>query len=312
MLAGAITPAGAQVAAAPNAGGYAGDNGSDFGVGRAVPKGGREAVVVGGVRGMANDKLAPWLGLRFADLLAHELRAPMRSAADSGGVARFLAARRIPAWQVRPTANAPLLSAANALHTWPEYRSYPLLVVGEISVRGKENSPDAVLRLRLRVLRWEKLKLRAACNDVLLSAPLGEWTQLPARASLALLDSLRVALIEDERISMLRNASPLQPRASAARLAAEKQLGQMQYEALQCHLLSQRINKETTSARVVRLRASSAFGSAARQKLAAWNKKKLPAEMAPLHATAAQWRAFVMSVSRDAAVRLQAASRAQR
>jgi hypothetical protein len=283
-----------------------GDNGSDFGVGRAEPKGIREPVAVAGIRGVQNGQAAPWLGLRFADELANQLRAPMKKSADANAVAQFLAARRIAAWQVSPAPTSSTPSAANAMRTWPAYRNFPLVVVGEITL-GKANTPDTRLNLRLRALRWEKSALRAASPDVSLSAPLGEWPQLPARAALALLDALSVSLTEDERIAMLRAASPLQPSATTAQLASEKLLGEMQYEALRSHFLNQPPVRETAGARALRLRAANAFGGAARKKLAALSKRS-----AAVRAKAANWRPFVFSVSRTASARYRALPKAAR
>lgn len=296
----------AHAQAVPNAGGYAGDFGSDFGVGRATPKGIREPVVVAGVRSTVNGKNVPWLGVRFADELAQQLRAPMRKSADASGVAQFLAARRIASWQVAPDPASAAPSAAHALHTWPAYRAIPLVIVGEIALSGKENAPSTSLRIRLRALRWEKSTLHAASADVLLSATLGEWPQLPSRAALSLLDALQVPLIEDERTVMLRDASPLQPPATALRLRAERLAGQMQYQALRCQFLSQAVRGEQAFARVTRVRTAKAYGDAARQALTALKKLKLTGDAVTLRETPSHWQAYVFSVSRAANTRFQA------
>jgi hypothetical protein len=299
-------PAGTSQTAAPAGGGYTGDFGSDFGVGQSVPRGLREPFVVMGIRGVANGKNAPWLGLRLADELARALRAPMRRSADAAGVSQFLAERGVSAWQVSPSPTSDAERAAHALRTWPTYRTFPLLVVGEVTLRGKENAPTSTLQVRVRALRWEKSLLRAASDEVGLQARLGEWPQLPARTSLALLDALQVPLIEDERISFLRTASPLQPMASVARLNTEKLLGQMEYEALRCHLLNRLPRTENAAARIARARAAYASSIGARQKLAALGKIKFFGDLVPLRETTPRWRTFVITVSREATMRRQA------
>lgn len=290
----------------PSGGGYAGDFGSDFGVGKAEPKGVREPVVVAGLRSMVYGKTEPWLGLRFADELAVQLRTPMRKSVDASGVAQFLAARRVASWQVGANADSATPSAANALRTWPAYRNIPLIVVGKISLNGKETAPGTVVRIQLRALRWDKSALRAASGDVTLTATMGEWPQLPTRAALALLDALAVPLIEDERIEMLRLASPLQPPASAQRLRTEKLAGEMQYEALRCQYLSQAQGGEAVYARAARVKAAKACGAAARHALAELKRLKITGDAPSLRETPTHWQAYVFSVSRLANARFQA------
>jgi hypothetical protein len=162
------------------------------------------------------------------------------------------------------------------------------------------------MRVRLRALRWQNSALRVACEDVTLSATLGEWPQLPTRSALALLDALRVPLIEDERIEMLRYASPLQPPASSLRLRGEKLAGEMQYQALRCQFLNQAQRGEKAYARALRVRTAKAYGSAARRTLAALKKVKFTGDASALRETPQRWQAYVFSVSRVANARFQA------
>jgi len=292
--------------AVPNAGGYAGDFGSDFGVGKAEPTGLREPVAVAGLRSLVYGKPVPWLGLRFADELAEELRSPMRKSVDASAVAQFLAARRIASWRVAPNADSATPSAASALRTWRAYRNIPLIVVGEITVSGKDSARETRVLVRLRVLRWEKSTLRAAAGDVSFSATLGEWPQLPARAALALVDALRIPLIEDERIDMLRRASPLQPPATAQQLRWEKLAGEMQYQALRCQILTQPLRGELPYAKAARVKNAKSNGVDARRSLAMLKKIKIDGSLQRLRETPRRWQAYVSSVSSAAESRFQA------
>jgi hypothetical protein len=78
----------------------------------------------------------------------------------------------------------------------------------------------------VRVARYNAAVSEAATPVITLRAPVREWGQLPARTALAVFDALSVPLNEDERPALLREASPLLPAATPARLAAEQRLGQ--------------------------------------------------------------------------------------
>jgi hypothetical protein len=75
-LCGTVSPAGAATntapgVAAPGAGGYGSDYGSDFGVGRATRISGRQPITVIGLHAKTvGGTPLPWLGLRFGDALA--------------------------------------------------------------------------------------------------------------------------------------------------------------------------------------------------------------------------------------------------
>ncbi|HEX8551743.1 MAG TPA: hypothetical protein VF681_09335 [Abditibacteriaceae bacterium] len=299
----------AQAQNAPNAGGYAGENGSDFGVGRTVVKGVREPIAVVGFSARTSGGTAlPWLGLRFADELSNVLRAPMRASAKSDGVAQWFAARDVRFWQAGDWKNSTLGGkpqlppAARALSSTPTYRSsFPLWIVGEAVVRGVPSSLDSTVRLQLRAVRWQNNGLTAASSPVALEAPLREWPQLPTRAALALLDGLRVPLTEEERTSFLRAASPLQPPATAQQLSSEIALGTMQFSALESQVLSRK------SARADLL-AAKAHGRTAVRAL----RVTLKSSDQKMAARARSWQAYVLAAARVAETRARAAASRKR
>ncbi len=108
-----------------------------------------------------------------------------------------------------------------------------LALVGDMVLGGPVTRPGSSLSVTVSVLRvWDAparpggIGIEAVLPAVTLQAPARDWAQLPARAALAVLDALQIPLVEDERVSLLRDASPLMPAATARHLAVERRLGE--------------------------------------------------------------------------------------
>jgi hypothetical protein len=81
----------------------------------------------------------------------------------------------------------------------------------------------------------------------MLQASLREWAQLPARTTLAVLDAMKITLDEDERVALLREASPLMPFATPARMATERRLGAAVEAAIEAQVLREQYGRTATS-----------------------------------------------------------------
>ncbi|HEX8235286.1 MAG TPA: hypothetical protein VF600_04975 [Abditibacteriaceae bacterium] len=261
LLCNTVPPAAAATNQAPGAGGYGSDYGSDFGVGRAGRINGRQPITVIGLHARTVGGTAqPWLGLRFGDALAQRLdafmgrslprtevtrrllRGNLRPQEVGGGSSQGLSSsarraldilrRRTPQQSVNgvelvstravtPTRNAPLQFA----------------LFGDVTLNGALTQPNSTLTVQVRVARYNANISEAATPLITLRAAAREWAQLPARTTLAVLDTLSVPINEDERTALLREASPLMPSATPARLAAEQRLGQAMAAAIEAQWL---------------------------------------------------------------------------
>lgn len=248
-LFGAVSPANAATNAAPGAGGYGSDYGSDFGVGRATRISGRQPITVIGLHAKtAGGTPLPWLGLRFGDALALRMDAFMGRAMPRTEVTRRLlrgnlrpqevgsgsgqalpaGARRALNILRRPqqqTVNGVELVSTRPPGSTPN-APLSFALVGDITLSGAFTQPTSTLIIKVRVARYSAAVSEAATPVITLRAPVREWGQLPARTALAVFDALSVPLNEDERTALLREASPLMPAATPARLTAEQRLGQ--------------------------------------------------------------------------------------
>lgn len=251
-------------AAAPGAGGYNTDFGTDFGVGKRIKVAGREPAVAVGFKGKTPTGSIPWIGLRFADSLSQRLEPVMGRTMPTSSPARFLATRGLRAQDLAcPAENAniqkiPALVALRADSQWRKRSDIVLL--GEVLVKGVSSNAtpvaqaDALMRdgatltVRVRALRNRPGSLVSASNIVVVQAPGREWGQLPARVALALLDDMRVTITEDERSDLLRDASPLLTSASQTRVRTESRFGAAIAEALDSQVLNAKARAATTAA----------------------------------------------------------------
>jgi hypothetical protein len=249
-----------------NAGGYNSDFGSDYGVGLAHHITGREATAVAGFHGRSGNGVdIPWLGLRFGELLSEQLAPVLGAAPATWRIDQALAAHGVhPAQAGCPPeegdmANLPALRALRANLTFK--RRSLCLVLGEITASGlspHQSStaaavalmrPTTVLTVRARVLRNLPHTVVAASHIVTVRAPGREWAQMPARVALALIDDMGVSLGDDERIALVRAASPLLAAASSLRVRCEVRLGDAAAAALGCKEAQAKLSAAAYAAR---------------------------------------------------------------
>jgi hypothetical protein len=125
---------------------------------------------------------------------------------------------------------------------------FSLALVGDITLNGPLSQAGSTLSVSVRVARYGPTFSDAVTPIITLRAPARDWAQLPARTTLAVLDALSVQLNEDERIDLLRDASPLMPAASAARLAAEQRLGQAMVAGVEAQWLLEQARRTGSTA----------------------------------------------------------------
>jgi hypothetical protein len=125
---------------------------------------------------------------------------------------------------------------------------FSLALVGDITLNGPLSQAASTLSISVRVARYGATFSDAVTPIITLRAPARDWAQLPARATLAVLDALSVQLNEDERIDLLRDASPLMPAASPARLAAEQRLGQATAAGIEAQWLLEQARRTGSAA----------------------------------------------------------------
>jgi hypothetical protein len=123
-----------------------------------------------------------------------------------------------------------------------------MALVGDVLLNGVPANLNSNLTVRVRVARFNLNSIQAATSVVTLRAPLREWAQLPARTALAIADALQVSLSEDERINLLREASPLMPSISPFRLMTEERLGTAQAAQLEAQWLLWQSRRSTKPA----------------------------------------------------------------
>ncbi|HEX8834496.1 MAG TPA: hypothetical protein VF719_09860 [Abditibacteriaceae bacterium] len=314
----AQTPANKGGVSAPGAGGYTSDYGSDYGVGAARRESRREPVTVIGFKSRTvGGTPKPWAGLRFAELLSHQLQPVMGKAPSTAAVAQMLASQRVRAQDVacpiddRKVASAPAIVALRSQAAWKN--RFPLLVMGDVMLNGEPTGVNSRVTIRLRAVRNVPGFVGPASAIVTVEAAAREWAQLPSRTALALLDEMKIKLTEDERIGFLRDASPLQPAATAERLKAEQQLG----DAIAAAIDSQVLQLGPTTAKpavaptLVSLRTAAQRGAAAQQLLKPVLRLS-PAvtmrdgdAMAQIVRNAQSWKVYVNAVAGTAQRRLR-------
>lgn len=268
--------------AAPGAGGYASDYGSDYGVGRTRRPVIRQPVAVIGLRARTmGGTLQPWAGLRFGDALSRRLEPLMGRAPSSGALARTLAANGMRAQDVGSpwprTARSALAQRAltilqpilqPAMRLQPASAVAPdeadaadvplersaLTLLGDMVLGGPITQPGASLSVTVSVLRvWDApsrpdgIGIETVLPAVTVQAPARDWAQLPARTALAVLDGLQIALTENERVALLRDASPLMPAATARRLTMERRLGEAVAAAIDARCAQMQSRRATSS-----------------------------------------------------------------
>jgi hypothetical protein len=265
LLCSTALPVGAATTQAPGAGGYGSDYGSDFGVGRATRISGRQPITVIGLHARTvGGTPQPWLGLRFGDALAHRLNSFVGRAMPRTEVTRLLLGSNLRPQDVGSGSGQALTTGArraldilrrrmqqqsingvNLVSTPAGTRlpastqNMPLqfALVGDVVLNGALTQPESTLTISVRVARYNASVSEAATPVITLRAQAREWAQLPARTTLAVLDALSVPLNEDERTALLREASPLMPAATPARLAAERRLGEAVTAAIEAQWL---------------------------------------------------------------------------
>lgn len=259
--------------AAPGAGGYSSDFGSDYGVGQRRRAVGRQPIEVVGLRARTRGgTLQPWIGLRFGESLSNRLTPFMGRAVSSGATARRLALSGVRAPDVGcpwpqgnaksgayfslATTKASEMSSQRALAVLQASKSREgevqligtgvlesrssLLLFGDVVLDGPLGRADSAVSVTIRVVRSDLAqpdRAEIVSPVVRLQAPARDWAQLPSRTALAVLDALQIPLKDAERVQLLRDASPLMPQASPARLALEQRLGTAMSNALDARLM---------------------------------------------------------------------------
>jgi hypothetical protein len=245
----------AVIPSAPGAGGYTSDYGSDYGVGlsqsgRHLPPG-RQPIAVIGLRAITvAGTPQPWIGLRFGDELARRLDAFMGTAPAASSLSRILALRglRVQDIGILDPQNAGPPQRALALLKGGTARSrFSLALFGDVILGGPASNPGTPVTIRVHVARLVSGGAEPVTPLVLLQASWREWAQLPARTALAVLDAMKISLDEDERTALLREASPLMPFATPARMATEQRLGQAVAAAIESHVLQEQYRRTAPS-----------------------------------------------------------------
>jgi hypothetical protein len=153
-------------------------------------------------------------------------------------------------------------------------------LVGDVVLNGALTQPESTLTISVRVARYNASVSEAVTPVITLRAQAREWAQLPARTTLAVLDALSVSLNEEERVALLREASPLMPAATPMRLAAERRLGEAITTAIEAQWLQgQSQLAVTVPAKRALLGRSVQQGTLALQRLR--NAAALPASTQP-------------------------------
>lgn len=286
----------ATSSAAPSAGGYNSNFGSDYGVGRARRAVGRQPIEIVGLRAKTRGgTLVPWVGLRFGEALSNRLAPLMGRAASPGATARRLASSGVrvqdigcpfPATSAQSgvwfsfsnqTTASRKASPERALAVLQGARSRAgdveligtgaigsrdsLVLFGDIVLDGPIERSTSSLTISVRVVRSDAAqpgRAELVMPLVKLQAPARDWAQLPSRTALAVLDALQITLKDDERVRLVRDASPLMPQASSARLRLEQKLGSAAAQVIDARSLQAQAARATNVAMRRRLTTQAA------------------------------------------------------